>query len=96
MADAEKFESFSVGVKPETNQVRREIMDAVALVNGRESRLMNHTFCFERMMFGLHSVMLDAPESFAFLFGDGDPISKTRFMAWLKLRAEDGGKDRGA
>lgn len=86
MSEEHKFETFSVGVKPETNQVRREIMDAIALVNGRESRLQNHTFCFERMMFGLHSIMLDAPDSFAFLFGDGDPIGKSRFLARLKDR----------
>ena len=30
VSDAEKFESFSVGVKPEVNDLRREIFDAIA------------------------------------------------------------------
>ena len=84
MSHEPKFESFSVGVKPETNELRRGIMDAVALVNGRASRLMNHTFCFQRIMEGLDSLMRDAPESFVMLFGDGDAVSKSRFLAWLK------------
>ena len=84
MTDAEKFESFSVGVKPETNDIRRQIFDAICKVNGRENRLNNHTFAAERMFFGLHSIMLDAPDSFAFLFGDGDPQAAQRFKTWLK------------
>mgnify|MGYP001589555307 CR=1 FL=1 len=86
MTDAEKFESFSVGVKPETNDLRREIFDAIAKVNGREDRMRNHCFVFERMVFGLHSLMLDAPDAFAGLFGDGDAVSKSRFLAWLRER----------
>ena len=84
MPDAEKFESFSVGVKPETNDLRRQIFDAICIVNGRANRLQNHCFAFERLMFGLHTIMTDAPDSFSFLFGDGDPLAAQRFKTWLK------------
>ncbi len=84
MSEEPNFETFSVGVKADTNDLRRVIMDAVALVNGRQNRLRNHTFCFERMMFGLHSLMLDAPEAFAGLFGDGETAHRRNYLAWLK------------
>lgn len=99
MAEEPKFESFSVGVKPETNQLRRELMDAVAILGGRQNhdeppRYHNHTFCMERLMFGLHSIMLDAPESFATIFGVGEPRYTKNFMVWLEARAQHG--ERGA
>ena len=84
MSEEPRFGTFSVGVKPETDDLRRGIMDAVALVNGRDSRLQNHTFCFQRIMEGLDSLMLDAPDSFAMLFGDGEAVSKSRFLKWLR------------
>jgi len=93
------FETFSVGVKPDINNSRREIMDAIAILGGRENpneppRYHNHTFCMERLVVGVHSLMEIAPDSFAEIFGEGEPRYKKSFMDWLAARLK--GDVRGA
>ena len=84
-----RFTSFSVGVKPDVNDLRRRIFDAIAILGGRRSREKNHTFCFERMICALHELMLQSPGSFAQLFGDGggdadaQQFNEQRFAAFI-------------
>lgn len=90
-----RFHSFSVGVKPDVDDQRRHIFDAIAMLAGRRSRLDNHTMCFERMICALHELMLQSPGIFAQLFGDGggdadaQKFNEKRFAAFVsRLKGE--------
>ena len=84
MADAEKFESFSVGVKPETNDLRREVFDGIAILSGHENRLRNHCECFERLIVAAHELMLNDPLQFSMFLGEGEPQHGRRFLSFVK------------
>jgi len=84
-----RFETFSVGVKPDVNNLRREVFDGIAILAGRRSRLDNHTVAFERMICALHELMLLGPGAFANLFGNGggdadaQSFNEKRFAAFI-------------
>jgi hypothetical protein len=84
-----RFQTFSVGVKPDVDNLRREVFDGIALIGGRRSRLENHTWCFARMICALHEMMLQSPGIFAQLFGDGggdadaQQFNEKRFAAFI-------------
>ena len=84
-----RFQTFSVGVKPDVDNLRREVFDGIAMLAGRRSRLDNHTVCFERMICALHEMMLQSSGEFAQLFGDGggdadaQQFNERRFAAFV-------------
>jgi hypothetical protein len=96
-----RFETFSVGVKPDVNDQRRHVFDAVAILAGRKSRLENHTFCFERLICSIHELMMQSPGIFAQLFGDGggdadaQSFNEKRFAAFVaRLQGDSTGGRR--
>lgn len=96
-AQEPRFQTFSVGVKPDVNNLRRKVFDGIAILDGKPSRLENHTVCFEKMICSLHELMLQGPGAFASLFGNGggdadsQEFNERRFAAFVaRLR------DRGA
>jgi len=94
-----RFETFSVGVKPDVNDLRRRVQDGIAILAGKRSRLENHTVVFERMICALYELMLQGPGAFANLFGDGggdadaQEFNEKRFAAFVARLKGDG---RGA
>lgn len=84
-----RFQTFSVGVKPDVDDLRRHIFDGIAILAGRRSRLDNHTVCFERLISSIHELMLQSPGIFAQLFGDGggdadaQEFNEKRFAAFV-------------
>jgi len=84
-----RFESFGCGVKPDINDQRRAVLDGIAKLDGKENRLGNHTMTFERLIFGVHIMMIHAPDSFAAVFGGGgghqeEESNLTRFKKWVR------------
>lgn len=85
-----RFQTFSVGVKPDVDNLRREVFDGLAILGGRRSREKNHTFCFERLISAVHELMLQSPGTFAQLFGDGggdadaQQFNEKRFAAFVQ------------
>jgi hypothetical protein len=106
VADEPRFQSFSVGVKPDINNQRRAVQDGIAKLAGEENRLDNHTMTFERLIFGVHIMMIHAPDSFAACFGGGgtqqeDKDTLARFKKWVREGAKfavpkNGNRDCGA
>ena len=89
-----RFQTFSVGVKPDVDDMRRRVFDGIALLGGRRSRLQNHTWCFARMICALYEQMLQSPGDFAQLFGDGggdadaQQFNEKRFAAFVERLKE--------
>ncbi len=90
MSDVERH-SFSVGVDAETDDKRRAVFDAIAILAGRADRMSNHCMAMERMIGGVFSLMEFAPDSFCEIFGEGNAHDKRRFIAWLKVRGDGRG-----
>lgn len=91
-----RFETFSVGVKPDVNILRRHVFDGIAILAGRRSRLENHTFCFERLVCSIHELMIQSPGIFAQLLGDGggdadtQSFNEKRFAAFIARQLAHG------
>ena len=97
-----RFQSFSVGVLPTTDDKRREVFDGIALLAGHQEgytlppRYGHHVECFERLIQTVHQWMVDAPESFAQLFGEGEARYNSRFAAFVaRLKKLDAPVDAG-
>lgn len=74
-----RYESFSVGVKPQVNEMRRRVMDAIAILAGLRDRRQHHVQCFERMVFVLDEMRQTSPHDFLTLFaGDFLPDAQRK------------------
>ncbi len=86
--DVHARHAFSVGVDDVTDDKRREIFDAIAILDGRRDRRGNHCMCMERMIASLHEFLMQSPDLFALMFGlgkgdaDRGDWNLKRFLAW--------------
>ncbi len=88
--DEHRRHGFSVGVDNQTDDKRREIFDAIAILDGRRDRKGNHCMCMERLIASVHEFMMQSPDLFALMFGVGKGDADRggwnvkRFLAWHK------------
>lgn len=84
-----RFETFSVGVRPAVNDLRREAFDGICILAGKPNRLGNHTVAFERLISAVHELMMTDPAYFAQLFGEGSEANDGRFAAFVARLMEE-------
>lgn len=92
---------FSVGVDDTTDDKRREIMDAICILDGRRDRRRNHCMAFERLIASVHEFLMQSPDLFALMFGvgrgdaDRNGWKVKRFLAWhTRTKARKAGLDK--